>query len=196
MSTIANLYNHLKTLCQQWFYTKTEMDTELDSLQGQIDDLEYSDIGGTLVDVTSGIQADGLSDILNQIIGVLNTLNPPSVETTNITVTSATSGSNYFSGGTREITAVKYGKTVQVYVNFYNVNAKASSTSTDTTIGTLPTGWQPKISSRTRPAINNNTNLQYSQLEVTTNGEIRIRIGSTTAISGGTIRGTMTFITA
>lgn len=32
MSTIANLYSDVKTLCQQWFYTKTEVDTALDSL--------------------------------------------------------------------------------------------------------------------------------------------------------------------
>lgn len=31
MSTIANLYADFKTLCQQWFYTKTEMDTALSS---------------------------------------------------------------------------------------------------------------------------------------------------------------------
>lgn len=31
MSTIANLYADLKTLCQQWFYTKNEMDTALSS---------------------------------------------------------------------------------------------------------------------------------------------------------------------
>lgn len=32
MSTIANLYSDVKTLCQQWFYTKNEVDTALDSL--------------------------------------------------------------------------------------------------------------------------------------------------------------------
>lgn len=31
MSTIANLYADLKTLCSQWFYTKTETDTALSS---------------------------------------------------------------------------------------------------------------------------------------------------------------------
>ena len=29
MSTIANLYSDVKTLCQQWFYTKSEIDTSL-----------------------------------------------------------------------------------------------------------------------------------------------------------------------
>ena len=32
MSTIANLYADVKTLCQQWFYTKNEVDTALNSL--------------------------------------------------------------------------------------------------------------------------------------------------------------------
>ena len=32
MSTLANLYSDVRTLCQQWFYTKTEVDTALDSL--------------------------------------------------------------------------------------------------------------------------------------------------------------------
>ena len=27
MSTIGDLYNNLKTLCEQWFYTKAEIDT-------------------------------------------------------------------------------------------------------------------------------------------------------------------------
>lgn len=34
MSTIANLYSDVKTLCQQWFYTKSEID---DSLRDMID---------------------------------------------------------------------------------------------------------------------------------------------------------------
>jgi len=32
MSTLANLYSDVKTLCQQWFYTKNEVDTALDDL--------------------------------------------------------------------------------------------------------------------------------------------------------------------
>lgn len=32
MSTIANLYADFKTLCQQWFYTKSEVDTALEDL--------------------------------------------------------------------------------------------------------------------------------------------------------------------
>lgn len=32
MSTIANLYSDIKTLCQQWFYTKNEVDGALDDL--------------------------------------------------------------------------------------------------------------------------------------------------------------------
>lgn len=32
MSTIANLYADVKTLCQQWFYTKSEVDTALEDL--------------------------------------------------------------------------------------------------------------------------------------------------------------------
>lgn len=31
MSTLANLYADVKTLCQQWFYTKSEVDTALSS---------------------------------------------------------------------------------------------------------------------------------------------------------------------
>ena len=31
MSTLANLYADVKTLCQQWFYTKNEVDTALNS---------------------------------------------------------------------------------------------------------------------------------------------------------------------
>ena len=116
------------------------------------------------------------------------------VEEKSITVTSPTSGTNYFSGGTREITAIKWGKVVYVYVNFYNVGAKAGSTSTDTTIGTLPTGWHPKRELRIRPAINNNSNIQYAQMSVASSGDIKIRVGSTTAITGATFRGAITFI--
>lgn len=32
MSTIANLYADMKTLCQQWFYTKSEVDSALDDI--------------------------------------------------------------------------------------------------------------------------------------------------------------------
>lgn len=32
MSTLANLYSDVKTLCQQWFYTKNEVDTALNDL--------------------------------------------------------------------------------------------------------------------------------------------------------------------
>lgn len=38
MSTIANLYADFKTLCQQWFYTKTEMDT---ALNGKVNSVTF-----------------------------------------------------------------------------------------------------------------------------------------------------------
>lgn len=42
MATLANLYTHLKTLCMQWFYTKTEIDSSLDG---------KSDVGHTHEDM-------------------------------------------------------------------------------------------------------------------------------------------------
>ena len=38
MSTIANLYADLKTLCQQWFYTKNEVDT---ALNGKVNSVTF-----------------------------------------------------------------------------------------------------------------------------------------------------------
>lgn len=38
MSTIANLYADFKTLCQQWFYTKAEMDT---ALNGKVNSVTF-----------------------------------------------------------------------------------------------------------------------------------------------------------
>lgn len=38
MSTIANLYADIKTLCQQWFYTKNEVDGMIPSVTFGFDD--------------------------------------------------------------------------------------------------------------------------------------------------------------
>lgn len=172
------------------------LDQDIATLDNTVQNLEYDDIGGNFVDSISGIQAVGLKQIIEQIVGVINTLNPPSVEQQSITVTSPTSGTNYFNGGTREITAVKYGKVVQVYVNFYNVSAKQGTTSTDTVIGTLPNGWEPIIGVKIKPAINVNSSGHYVQMGVNSNGNVILRLGSTTTMSSATFRGTMTFITA
>lgn len=125
----------------------------------------------------------------------LSNITDLTIEQQTITVTSPTNGTDYFSGGTREINAVRYGKLVQVYVNFYNVSAKQGSTSTDTVIGKLPSGWEPKIGVKIKPAINVNANGHYVQMGVNSNGNIILRLGSTNAMSSATFRGTMTFIT-
>lgn len=118
----------------------------------------------------------------------------PTVESQSITVTSATSGSNYFSGGTREITARKWGNIVNVTINFYGVGAKQASTSTDTIIGTLPSGWIPSMVQYFKPSFTINSNQNYSSFSIDTNGNIKLRIGSTTSLSNVTFRGSITFL--
>lgn len=166
--------------------------------------------GGGSVTVDSALSTTSTNPVQNKIITnalngksndghthtISNITDYPTIETQTITVTSPTSGSNYFSGGTREITAWKWGKLVTVTVNFYNVGAKASSTSTDTTIGTLPSGWHPNATIYARPNTNNNSNIQYSQMSVSSSGEIRVRIANTSTLTGVTFRGSLTFITA
>lgn len=78
--TIKDIVSWLK----QWFYTESEVDTIINRVDGDLSDvnnrinnLEYSEIGGTFVDVTTGIQAIGLSDILTQIVQVLGSISAP-----------------------------------------------------------------------------------------------------------------------
>ena len=56
MSTLANLYSDVKTLCQQWFYTKTEVDTALESLVDTIYPVGsiYMSVGNTSPSVLFG----------------------------------------------------------------------------------------------------------------------------------------------
>ena len=132
-----------------------------------------------------------VTDLQTTLNGKQSTL---SVETTTITVTSPTSGNNYFSGGTREILARKYGKIVNVTINFYGVNSKQENTTTNTPIGTLPSGWTPAITQYGKCAFNNNDNIERASVMINTNGGISIRTGYATAITNVTYRASLTFI--
>ena len=200
------------TWLQNWFQDKLVSGTNIKTINNQslLGSGNINISGGGSVTVDDALSTTSENPVQNKVITnslngksdtghthtISNITDYPTVETENITVTSATSGSNYFSGGTREITAWKWGKLVTVTVNFYNVGAKASATSTDTTIGTLPTGWCPNGTIYARPNTNNNTNIQWSQMSINSSGNIRIRIGSTTAVTGATFRGSFTFVTA
>lgn len=56
MSTLANLYSDVKTLCQQWFYTKNEVDTALGNLVDTIYPVGsiYMSVGNTSPSVLFG----------------------------------------------------------------------------------------------------------------------------------------------
>lgn len=119
-----------------------------------------------------------------------------SVESTSISVSSATSGSNYFSGGTREITARRYGKVVNVTVNFFNVSSKQASTATDTTIGTMPSGWRPIFVQYAHSAYVNKSSIANASFMINTSGVISIRTGTADAQTSVTYRASFTYIVA
>ncbi len=86
---MSQILKDIVTWLKQWFYTEDEVDTIVARVDGDIGDvdsrinnLEYSQIGGTFVDVTTGIQAVGLSEILNQIVQVLGSITSPNRWTT------------------------------------------------------------------------------------------------------------------
>ncbi len=219
MSTLANLYNDLKTLCSQWFYTKAEIDTnKQDKLisgsnlktinnESLLGSGNISIQGGGSITVDDALSSTSENPVQNKVItGALNSksdtghthtisnITDLTVETETIAVTSATTGNNYFSGGTREITAKRYGKVVMVYVNFYGVNAKQDSTYTDTTIGTLPNGWKPATTVHTHVGQSGSSNLTRASMSINTSGEIKIRLVYSSALTNVGLRTTLTFI--
>ena len=199
------------TWLKNWFQEKLVSGTNLKTINNQsllgAGNINIS--GGGSITVDDALDTTSENPVQNKVITnamngksntghthTLSNISDLTVEEKTITVTSATTGSNYFSDGTREIKAVKYGKIVQVTINFYGVNAKASGTSVDTTIGTLPTGWTPKSEvGRVKTVGSTNANLNYSQAGITTNGNIFIRVGYSTALTNVTFRAGITFIT-
>lgn len=174
---------------------KTRLENIIKKVIGENTDSSLSSSSTNPVqNATITSELNGKSDVGHS--HTLSDLTDLTIQQETITVTSPTSGSNYFNGGTREIKAVKYGRIVQVWVNFYDVSAKQSSSSTDTVIGTLPDGWHPKISTKVKCATNNNSNIYASFLSFNESGTIALRIANTTALTSVTFRGTVTFITA
>lgn len=103
MASLSDLYAHLKTLCEQWFYTKTQMDT---SLSGKADSTHSH--GNLTSDGKVGSTANyfvytttGGAIISKQKIGNINTsgqigstANKPLITTTNGAITTGSFGTS------------------------------------------------------------------------------------------------------
>ena len=74
MSTIGDLYNNLKTLCEQWFYTKAEIDTSLSGKQATlVSGSNIKTVNNTSLlgsgDITVGLGGDWQTQSLSNMSG-------------------------------------------------------------------------------------------------------------------------------
>lgn len=75
MATLSDLYNHLKTLCEQWFYNKSQIDT---SLGGKVDKetgkgLSSNDYTTTEKNKLAGIEAQANKTVVDTALSSTST---------------------------------------------------------------------------------------------------------------------------
>ena len=98
------------------------------------------------------------------------------------------------SGGTREITAVRNDNLVTVYCNFYGVNLAINNNATTSfELGTLPTGWEPKVAVYQRAGYINDLQLSNARMNINTSGVISVLFNVDISGSGKTFRTTLTY---
>lgn len=202
VQTVKDIVTWLK----QWFYDKGEIDAMISGSGGgsiTVDDtlsststnpVQNKVIASALDDKSDNGHTHSISDVTDLQTTLNGKQSTLSVESTTVSVTSATSGSNYFSGGTREITARKYGKIVNVTINFYNVNSKQSGTAVDTTIATMPTGWRPIFVQYAHSAYVNKSSIANASVMINTSGAISIRTATADAQTSVTYRASFTYV--
>ena len=103
MASLSDLYTHLKTLCEQWFYTKTQMDTSLsgkaDSTHSHGNLTSDGKVGSTanyfVYTTTSGaITSKQKIGNINTSGQIGSTANKPLITTTNGAITTGSFGSD------------------------------------------------------------------------------------------------------
>lgn len=186
------------TWLKNWFQEKLVSGTNIKTINNQsvLGSGNINISGGSSVTVDDALSSTSTNPVQNKVVNTAlgGKQASLSVESTSISVSSPTSGSNYFSGGTREILARRYGKIVNVTINFYNVNSKQASTSTDTAIGTMPSGWRPIFNQYARASYTNKSDIHNTSFMINTSGTISIRTLTTTAQTSVTYRASFTYI--
>lgn len=200
VQTIKNIVVWLK----QWFYDKDEIDAMISgggsvTVDDSLSTTSTNPVQNKVITSALNNKSDtGHTHNISDVTDLQTTLNGKqaslSVESTTITVTSPTSGNNYFSGGTREITARRYGKIVNVTINFYNVSSKQSGTAVDTTIATMPSGWRPIFIQYAHSSYVNKSSIANASFMVNTSGVISLRTGTADAQTSVTYRASFTYI--
>lgn len=103
MASLSDLYTHLKTLCEQWFYTKTQMDTSLsgkaDSTHSHGNLTSDGKVGSTtnyFVYTTTGGAITSKQKIgnINTSGQIGSTANKPLITTTNGAITTGSFGTD------------------------------------------------------------------------------------------------------
>ena len=133
MSTLANLYSDVKTLCQQWFYTKNEVDTALDDLVDTIYPIGsiYMSVNNTSPSTLFGGTWEQIED--------------------KFLLASGTSYSNGATGGSADATLVSHNHTTRETGEYFVTSENSDSNNTRVTYSSSGNRYVDGMTSNSTP---------------------------------------------